>query len=177
MQDILFDLFVSLHNTHPHTELEHGLSEPQIQCTTKQLFQVCFQTFFTSFWLPVCLFLKHLPWQSLVNTSLPFLCTLIRYWPPEVLSSPHILTCLNEIVSLVIFYHGRLQALDFLHDQKVIHRDLKAGNLLLCPDGTIRLGAFLDILCDHCLFAIVATWSMCLLLMPSLSLPCMVCVW
>ena len=51
-------------------ELEHGLQEPQIQCTCKQLFE----------------------------------------------------------------------ALVFLHQHNCIHRDLKAGNILLCPDGSIRLG-------------------------------------
>lgn len=53
-------------------ELEHGLLEPQIQCTCKQLFE----------------------------------------------------------------------ALVFLHQHDCIHRDLKAGNILLCPDGSIRLADF-----------------------------------
>lgn len=32
------------------------------------------------------------------------------------------------------------QALDFLHKHKVIHRDLKAGNVLLTLDGDVKLG-------------------------------------
>lgn len=51
-------------------ELDHGLSEPQIQCISKQMFS----------------------------------------------------------------------ALNFLHENGCIHRDLKAGNILLMSDGTIRLG-------------------------------------
>ena len=44
------------------------------------------------------------------------------------------------LVSHCMFTHIFLQALAFLHENKVIHRDLKAGNILLCSDGTIRLG-------------------------------------
>ena len=36
--------------------------------------------------------------------------------------------------------HQMLQALECLHAKGCIHRDLKAGNVLLCPDGSIRLG-------------------------------------
>ncbi len=32
------------------------------------------------------------------------------------------------------------QALSFLHSHKVIHRDLKAGNVLLTMDGGVKLG-------------------------------------
>ena len=32
------------------------------------------------------------------------------------------------------------EALAFLHERGCIHRDLKAGNILLCSNGTIRLG-------------------------------------
>lgn len=33
-----------------------------------------------------------------------------------------------------------LEALNFLHSKKVIHRDLKAGNVLMTLEGDIRLG-------------------------------------
>ena len=33
-----------------------------------------------------------------------------------------------------------LRALSFLHDNKVIHRDLKAGNVLLTMEGDVKLG-------------------------------------
>jgi len=38
--------------------------------------------------------------------------------------------------------HEMCEALDFLHEQFVIHRDLKAGNVLLTADGQVRLGQF-----------------------------------
>lgn len=42
--------------------------------------------------------------------------------------------------------HEMCQALDFLHNSKIIHRDLKAGNVLLTMDGQVKLGKFLCLL-------------------------------
>lgn len=39
-----------------------------------------------------------------------------------------------------------LEALTYLHSMKIIHRDLKAGNILLMLDGDIKLGEGLDLL-------------------------------
>lgn len=38
--------------------------------------------------------------------------------------------------------HEMCQALDFLHNAKIIHRDLKAGNVLLTMDGQVKLADF-----------------------------------
>ena len=35
-----------------------------------------------------------------------------------------------------------LAALEFLHSRYVIHRDMKAGNVLLAIDGQVKLGMF-----------------------------------
>ncbi|KAI6661365.1 Serine Threonine Kinase [Oopsacas minuta] len=35
-----------------------------------------------------------------------------------------------------------IEALSYLHSRRIIHRDVKAGNMLLCSQGTIRLADF-----------------------------------
>ncbi|XP_002735309.1 serine/threonine-protein kinase 10-like [Saccoglossus kowalevskii] len=48
---------------------------------------------------------------------------------------------LNE-VQIQVIIRQMLEALDYLHNNKVIHRDLKAGNILLTMNGDIRLADF-----------------------------------
>lgn len=36
--------------------------------------------------------------------------------------------------------HDALQGLVYLHSQNKIHRDVKAGNILLTENGTVKLG-------------------------------------
>lgn len=38
--------------------------------------------------------------------------------------------------------HEMCVALAFLHEHKVIHRDIKAGNVLLTLDGIVKLGMY-----------------------------------
>ena len=68
--------------------------------------------------------------SSLLPPSLPHLSELDRG-----LTEPQIKVVCRQM----------LEALDYLHSMKVIHRDLKAGNILLTLDGDIKLGEVLDI--------------------------------
>ena len=48
---------------------------------------------------------------------------------------------LNEL-QIRFVCHEMLNALAYLHSAFIIHRDLKAGNVLLTDDGNVKLGRF-----------------------------------
>ena len=59
------------------------------------------------------------------------LSELIKYLP-RVLTEDEIATVL----------HAVLKGLEYLHDHKIVHRDVKAGNIMLNKEGHVKLGDF-----------------------------------
>lgn len=58
---------------------------------------------------------------------------------PHFLSGPELDRGLTE-PQIKVVARQMLDALVYLHSMKIIHRDLKAGNILLMLDGDIKLG-------------------------------------
>lgn len=70
-----------------------------------------------------------------------------RLTPPSLASAPasELDRGLTE-PQIKVVCRQMLEALAYLHSMKIIHRDLKAGNILLMLDGDIKLGEGLDLL-------------------------------
>jgi serine/threonine protein kinase len=47
-----------------------------------------------------------------------------------------------EEAHVAIIMHETVKALEFLHDQNKIHRDIKAANILLNSNGDVKLADF-----------------------------------
>lgn len=70
-----------------------------------------------------------------------------RLTPPSLASTPEpeLDRGLTE-PQIKVVCRQMLEALAYLHSMKIIHRDLKAGNILFMLDGDIKLGEGLDLL-------------------------------
>jgi len=62
--------------------------------------------------------------------------------------------------------HEMCEAIDFLHQHFVIHRDLKAGNVLLTADGQVRLGKLDNVHTIMGSFAFLQSLELFMLLFP-----------
>lgn len=76
---------------------------------------------------------------SCPNTPSPNFTPTPHLTPSSSSAAPELDRGLTE-PQIKVVCRQMLEALTYLHSMKIIHRDLKAGNILLMLDGDIKLG-------------------------------------
>ena len=114
-------------------DLEKPLTEPQIKCVTRQVY---IYNLFLSFFLTFFFFLFFF-FSFFVSLFLPFHFSFLSFFLCFLFS--FFATFINPLIHSFIIFQ-MLIALNALHDFGIIHRDLKAGNVLLTINGEIKLG-------------------------------------
>jgi serine/threonine protein kinase len=59
-------------------------------------------------------------------------------------AEPSDLCGVTDFIIIVVTFSQVLKALDFLHDNQLVHRDLKSANIMLDFNGNVKLSKIFD---------------------------------